>query len=624
MAIVKSEHKADVEAVIITYGINIKRLRRCIDTLVAQSGELNVSILCIVNSPYFNPRLKKIKEARFEFTGINLGYPGGLNFARQYVNSDFMWIIHDDMELSPNCLDELHGKFEDADKLAMVTPVAVSELGEVLPGSCGGILHTTGWMDRSLPETPTKPEELVNLNKLSYLSSKGMMIRTSAWDDVNGVDARFYPSQWMDVDLCMALKWRKWYFKTVTTAIFESKQTGAAPSILNQFLSARNSELFIAKWFSPKVRKTTAQTVESSEEVEKQQSTTQIKSEEKDKEIKDVGGNAKAEKIESVDVHIERSEEADSDKQNKVGQVHAEGENKEGASKDGQSHPVDNGYNNEEKGQSEKIRETEKVECDISVEDVGSEEVEKKAENNEEQVKRDEEKLSGTSNKENTKGDTDEDEDEEEGEADQDEKEAQMSFFRPYAPTCLTGKVNPNISDGLFSTVAQVASDTLLHLLHVYSLYIRKSSKEKQDLLQYCMKSQQEIIKLKGEHSLIIQYEKDEKGRLKNYLERWKKGYRDLQSQYTHVTQVAKKESTKRKELDQELVNIQSSHKSDFEKVKRMFKVVQEDRVKLIKSLSEETEARESLEKKIEKMQSNLTWRMTKPLRSIASIFKKN
>ncbi len=253
--IVNVNDNPDVVAVIVTLGANIQRLMNCIESLYNQHSQLKLAILCIVNSPVFDTHTLDLTRVTVVTTGLNLGFAGGLSFSRQFINAAYLWIIQDDMLVEKNCLDQLFLKLNNELEMAATAPIIVSPQGEVIQGSCGGILNKFGKMQRWLPTTSTLPEYLIELDLLSYIPSRGMLIKTTAWDAVQGVDARYYPVGWTDVDLCMAFRQQGFKFMMITTAVAWHEINGSTPSMLGQFLFHKNNALFIAKWFTHDLEK---------------------------------------------------------------------------------------------------------------------------------------------------------------------------------------------------------------------------------------------------------------------------------------------------------------------------------------------------------------------------------
>ncbi len=246
--IVALDDAPDVVAMVPTLGRDGDRLSRSLQSVVAQDSDLRISIICVANGA--DPSAALPPLTTLLMAGLNLGWAGGLSFARSITDAEFLWLVQDDMELDPGCLTALHGALSDDLGLGSVSPVVVDPEGDVLPFSLGGVLAREGaprvveW----LPADKVPPDRLVGLNRLDYVASRGTLVRAAAWDAVGGLDAQYYPVIWSDVDLCTALRAGGWTFGVVTTAVARHEQQGSTPSAYGRFLFARNNERFARKW----------------------------------------------------------------------------------------------------------------------------------------------------------------------------------------------------------------------------------------------------------------------------------------------------------------------------------------------------------------------------------------
>ncbi len=137
--------------------------------------------------------------------GLNLGYGGGLQFARKFYHSEFTWVVQDDMEIQPGALQNLLSELNSDQGLAAVSPVKIRPDGLVHPGGAGGTLDSEFRWDRAFPETATSISDYVYEDIQTHIPGGGMLIRTEILDRVGGFDPRFFPKQKVDVDLCLRL-----------------------------------------------------------------------------------------------------------------------------------------------------------------------------------------------------------------------------------------------------------------------------------------------------------------------------------------------------------------------------------------------------------------------------------
>lgn len=246
--LVDLEDAPDVVAVVITLGAS-SRLAACLASVAASKTEARLAILCVVNG-YDDLVQDNAFPISIRRTNLNLGWSGGITYARTQFESDFLWLIQDDMTVSPGCLDGLLTGLTADERLGALSPLAIDESGLVRAASCGGVLDSAGRMDYWYPPEPTQVQDLCEPFNLSYVRSSGLLLRTAAYDQVGGWDVRFFPVLWGDVDLCWRLACAGWAFRNGSELEGVSichPGNGSTPTLLGEFLSDRNCEMFRAK-----------------------------------------------------------------------------------------------------------------------------------------------------------------------------------------------------------------------------------------------------------------------------------------------------------------------------------------------------------------------------------------
>jgi GT2 family glycosyltransferase/uncharacterized coiled-coil protein SlyX len=238
---------ADVVALVPTLGTDVERLRRCVVALADQEGDLAVVVL--VNSPQPGRVGDLPDEVVVVECGLNLGWGGALTFGRSLVDPAYLWLVQDDMVPAPDALAGLRAALEADPGLGVVSPITVGEDGLVPAGCLGGTLDDDGVLREWYPPAATLPEDLSGLGDLSYVASRGMLARTTAWDETGGTSPLFHPVMYADVDFCVALQRSGWSFAMVSSARVRHPQNGSTTRPFAEFLGARNAALFAARRF---------------------------------------------------------------------------------------------------------------------------------------------------------------------------------------------------------------------------------------------------------------------------------------------------------------------------------------------------------------------------------------
>lgn len=241
--LVRLDADPEVTAIVPTLGIDEERVVRCVDSLAEQDARL--AVVVVVNSavPHgLDGRLPD--QVRIEQTGLNLGWAGGLAFGRALVRTELIWQVQDDTVALPGCLRALIEALGADPAIALVCPVGLGADGTVPLRSLGGYLDQDGRLTSWYPPMDTPPDHLDGTEQLSYLSSRGNLIRTAAWDRIGGPDPRYYPVMYADVDFCDRLRAEGYRFAVVPSATIHHQVNGSTTPLFARFLAEHNAEVF--------------------------------------------------------------------------------------------------------------------------------------------------------------------------------------------------------------------------------------------------------------------------------------------------------------------------------------------------------------------------------------------
>ena len=243
--IVALEDNPDVVAVVPTLAGNLPRLRACINSVCASEIDGRLAIVVVWN----DPRVERVDigPATILEPGLNLGLPGGMNFARDSVTASSLWIIQDDMTVPPTCLRALMERQDRSDHPAIVSPVVLNEQGIIPAKSRAGTVKPDGILDRWYPFEDVAPEALDLEVHLDWVSLSGALVRCDAWDAVGGMDPAFYPLMHSDVDFGYRVTRKGMTVVLESNAVIAHERNGSTPSLFARFLFERNAERFETK-----------------------------------------------------------------------------------------------------------------------------------------------------------------------------------------------------------------------------------------------------------------------------------------------------------------------------------------------------------------------------------------
>jgi len=247
--IVALEDTPDVVAVVPTLAGNMSRLRSCIDSVCASEIKGRLAVVVVWNDPRVEP--VDLGPVTIVEPGMNLGLPGGMNFAREFITAPRMWIVQDDMTVASNCLRLLMERQNQADNPEVVSPVILNDQGLVPAKSRAGTVLPGGVLDQWYPFEDLSPDAFDSDVRLDWVSLSGALVRCDAWDAVGGMDPAFYPLMHSDVDFGYRVTRKGMTVVLEPHVVISHERNGSTPSLFARFLYERNAERFEAKHGTP-------------------------------------------------------------------------------------------------------------------------------------------------------------------------------------------------------------------------------------------------------------------------------------------------------------------------------------------------------------------------------------
>lgn len=205
--IVALDDAPDVVAVVPTLGGALPRLNASLASVVASVSRARLAVVVVWNDPRREVPPDLSAAVCVLEPGLNLGFAGGLAHARAAAalrapTAGHLWLVQDDVEVEPDCLQRLLERAARPDAPGVVAPVAVDERGLVPARSRGGVLDAAGGMHHWFPLDDVAPRDLDLAHRLDYVASSGALVALTAWDAVGGFDPGYHPLLWSDVDFC--------------------------------------------------------------------------------------------------------------------------------------------------------------------------------------------------------------------------------------------------------------------------------------------------------------------------------------------------------------------------------------------------------------------------------------
>ncbi len=241
---------ARVTLVVVALG-RTQRLVDCLASLVGHEARTPFSIVCVVN-PLDAPVDTSIAAdvdavgVRTVEPALNLGWAGGLHAGRRHVSTElFVW-VQDDMVVLPGWLDALVDAADQHLEVGAFGSVRVDESGAVHRFNGGWCVpdDLLAWSSTDTSHLE-RPEGVA---RLDWVTSKGLLVRTRAWDDIGGADPSLYPLTYVDLDTCSHLRAHGWGVALVGAATTLHGADQSAPGMLRRYLNDRLTPRVHERW----------------------------------------------------------------------------------------------------------------------------------------------------------------------------------------------------------------------------------------------------------------------------------------------------------------------------------------------------------------------------------------
>jgi GT2 family glycosyltransferase len=220
-----------VDVVIVNYR-SYDELGRCLASL--EQSRSHFGQVIIIDHESDLDEASRISQ-RFPWVRVvecptNEGFAAGVNVGARQTGSPFILLLNPDCVAHPDAVSQLVRFARTRPDAAAIGPRILNSDGTVqgsarrFPGITTAIAGRSSWLTRKFPNNPLSRHNLPSLDERSaplnvdWVSGACMLIRRTAFDQVNGMDEGFF-LYWEDADLCRRLTengWRIVYFPGAT------------------------------------------------------------------------------------------------------------------------------------------------------------------------------------------------------------------------------------------------------------------------------------------------------------------------------------------------------------------------------------------------------------------------
>jgi GT2 family glycosyltransferase len=179
-------------------------------------------------------------------SSVRLGLARSGNRGRRTARGELLALVHDDAEIEPGWLEALVAAADAHPEAGAVGGLVFFPDG-TLQGA-GGILWRDGETSHSWAGTPPRPDAFDRPRAVDFCASNALLVRAAAWDAAGGLDERFFPAYFVDVDLAMGLREAGWSVLFEPRARNRHRRGASSRKQFRGWVSSRNRASFLAKW----------------------------------------------------------------------------------------------------------------------------------------------------------------------------------------------------------------------------------------------------------------------------------------------------------------------------------------------------------------------------------------
>ena len=245
--IVAHDRPARATLAVVSLGVS-PHLEACLASLAAHEAETEFRVVCVNNSvSRLAPPLRAPPGVLVIDLDTNLGWAGALHVARAHSPSEFLVWIQEDMEVREGWLDALVAAADAHPEFAAFGSLATDRDDQPAGFAAGRaypVDNVASWND-----TDTTASALpADVTQFDWITSKGLLTRTEAWDEIGGADPRLFPLNHVDKDYCTHLRAHGLAVALVPTARLFHLGSQSSPSHFRRFVADWQEPAFNAKW----------------------------------------------------------------------------------------------------------------------------------------------------------------------------------------------------------------------------------------------------------------------------------------------------------------------------------------------------------------------------------------
>ena len=222
----------------------------CLDSLAHSRPSVETEVVVVSNGLDDNgfSYLRKRDDIVLVRSAVNTGFSGGNNLAVQSSRGRYLLLLNDDSVVEPGFIDRLLSAVERDSSVGAVGGTILSDDGTLQ--EAGSVLWSDGWVAHVGTGLPADSTAYDYVRYADYVSANGLLVDRQAWDAVGGLDERYFPAYYEDVDLCLALWHHGYRVAYEPRARLRHLEGQSTSTTFRGYLLIRNRAQLVAKWSS--------------------------------------------------------------------------------------------------------------------------------------------------------------------------------------------------------------------------------------------------------------------------------------------------------------------------------------------------------------------------------------
>jgi GT2 family glycosyltransferase/glycosyltransferase involved in cell wall biosynthesis len=236
--------------VIILAWRHVDLLRRCLASVAAAAQhQVPFEVIVLLNGASAEvTRLvdEEVTGARVVRSRVNLGFAGGCNRARREARGEFLLLLNDDAEVEPGWMAALVRTLDDHPQAGAVGSRVLFSDGTVQEAGC--VIWSDGSTTTAARGTHHDAGHLHYLRRVDYCSACSLLVRASTWDATGGLDERYFPGYYEDVDLCLSITQLGQQVLYQPISVVRHAESASLGAHYKSFVFDRCKASFVDKW----------------------------------------------------------------------------------------------------------------------------------------------------------------------------------------------------------------------------------------------------------------------------------------------------------------------------------------------------------------------------------------